>query len=114
MRSATTRDEEFEARDGFEPGHLDGALVARMLYSPTVARWEVERGARPLTDGSAINEQTIGSPEWLVGEILRYRGEAELLEPPDLRRKSRSARRQRSRASSASPGCRAPASALAA
>jgi proteasome accessory factor C len=86
MRSATPKDEEFEAREGFEPGHLEGALVARMLYSATVARWEVERGARPLTDGTAINEQTVGSPEWLIGEILRYRGEAELLEPPDLRR----------------------------
>jgi proteasome accessory factor C len=86
MRSATIKDEEFEAREGFEPGHLDGALVARMLYSPTVARWEVERGARLLTDGSAINEQTVGSAEWLIGELLRYRGEAELLEPPDLRR----------------------------
>src|SRR5581483_5248286 len=53
--------------------------------SPAVARWEVERGARALTDGSAINEQTVGSAEWLIGEILRYRGEAELLEPPELR-----------------------------
>jgi hypothetical protein len=57
-----------------------------VLYSPAVARWEVERGATPLADGSAINEQKIGSPEWLVGEILRYRGEAELLDPPELRR----------------------------
>ena len=87
MRTATIQDEEFEPREGFDAGQLDGALVARMLYSPTVARWEVERGARLLTDGSAINEQTVGSPEWLVGEVLRYRGEAELLEPPDLRRK---------------------------
>ena len=79
-------DSEFEPREGFEPGQLGGALIAKVLYSPAVARWEVERGARPLTDGSAINEQKIGSPEWLVGEILRYRGEAELLEPPDLRR----------------------------
>jgi predicted DNA-binding transcriptional regulator YafY len=86
MRSATMLEDEFEARDGFEPGLLEGALVARVLYSPAVARWEVERGARPLSDGSAINEQKIGSKEWLVGEILRYRGEAELLEPPDLRR----------------------------
>jgi proteasome accessory factor C len=86
MRSATLLEEEFEARDGFEPGLLEGALVARVLYSPAVARWEVERGARPLSDGSAINEQKIGSKEWLVGEILRYRGEAELLEPPELRR----------------------------
>ena len=86
MRSATLLDEEFEPREGFDPGHLEGALVARVLYSPAVARWEVERGATPLSDGSAINEQKIGSPEWLVGEILRYRGEAELLEPPELRR----------------------------
>jgi predicted DNA-binding transcriptional regulator YafY len=87
MRSATLREEQFEAREGFEPDVLEGALVARVLYSPAVARWEVERGARPLADGSAINEQKIGSAEWLVGEILRYRGEAELLEPPDLRRR---------------------------
>jgi predicted DNA-binding transcriptional regulator YafY len=86
MRSATLMDEEFDPRDGFEPGVLSGALVARVLYSPAIARWEIERGARPLADGSAINEQKIGSPEWLVGEILRYRGEAELLEPPELRR----------------------------
>jgi proteasome accessory factor C len=87
MRSATITDEEFEPREGFEPGELGGALVARVLYSPAVARWEVERGARLLTDGSAVNEQTVGSAEWLIGEILRYRGEAELLEPPELRRR---------------------------
>ncbi len=86
MRSATMLDDDFEPREGFEPGVLSGALVARVLYSPAVARWEVERGARPLSGGSAINEQKIGSPEWLVGEILRYRGEAELLEPLELRR----------------------------
>jgi proteasome accessory factor BC len=86
MRSATLREDVFEPRDGFDPEPLSGALVARVLYSPAVARWEIERGARPLADGSAINEQKIGSSEWLVGEILRYRGEAELLEPPELRR----------------------------
>ena len=87
MRSATpaaTRSSS-PAR-GSSRGCSSDALVARVLYSPAVARWEVERGARPLADGSAINEQKIGSAEWLVGEILRYRGEAELLEPPELRR----------------------------
>jgi predicted DNA-binding transcriptional regulator YafY len=86
MRSARLTDDEFEPRETFEPGVLSGTLVARVLYSPAVARWEIERGATPLADGSAINEQKIGSLEWLVGEILRYRGEAELLEPPELRR----------------------------
>ena len=42
---------------GHAPGQLEGALVARVLYSPSIARWEVERGARLLADGSAINEQ---------------------------------------------------------
>ena len=87
MRSAKIADTDFEPREAFEPGLLGGTLVARVLYSPAVARWEIERGATPLADGSAINEQKIGSPEWLVGEILRYRGEAELLEPPELRRR---------------------------
>lgn len=86
MRSAAISDQEFEPREGFEPGQLNDTMIARVLYSPAVARWEVERGARPLADGSAMNEQKVGSPEWLVGEILRYRGEAELLEPPHLRR----------------------------
>ncbi len=86
MQSAALSEETFEPRDGFQPQPLSGALVARVLYSPAVARWEVERGAQLLTDGAAINEQKIGSSEWLVGEMLRYRGEAELLEPAELRR----------------------------
>ena len=112
MRSATLSDETFEPREGFEAGQLDDAMVARVLYSPAVARWEVERGARPLADGSAINEQKVGSAEWLVGEILRYRGEAELLEPPELRARDRRSARSARRASSASTRLRAPASRL--
>lgn len=87
MRSARLTDERFEPREGFDPEPLSAALVARVLYTPEVARWEIERGARRLADGSAINEEKVGSPEWLVGEILRYRGEAVLLEPPELRRR---------------------------
>jgi predicted DNA-binding transcriptional regulator YafY len=29
----------------------------------------------------------VGSPEWLVGETLFYRGEAIVLEPEDLRKR---------------------------
>ena len=42
------------------------------------------------------------APEWLVGEILRFRGEAVVIEPPDLRR-SVAAGRASSCPSSASP-----------
>ncbi len=86
MRSATMRPEKFEPREGFEPDRLRDARVARIHYSKRVARWEVERGAQPLRDGSATAEQKVGGTEWLVGEILRFRGEAVVIEPPDLRR----------------------------
>jgi predicted DNA-binding transcriptional regulator YafY len=72
-------------REGFEAERLHNARVARIHYSKEVARWEVERGARPLAGGSAVGEQKVGSAEWLVSEILRFRGEAVVVEPDDLR-----------------------------
>jgi len=85
MRSARAAKGSFVPREGFGIEPLSTAHVARVLYSPAVARWEIEKGARPLADGSALNESKVGSDEWLVGEILRFRGEAVLLEPPELR-----------------------------
>jgi predicted DNA-binding transcriptional regulator YafY len=56
-------------------------------FSPAVARWRIERGAaRPLADGSAVEETAVGSTEWLLGEILFFRGQATVVEPEDLRR----------------------------
>ncbi len=76
----------FEPREDFEPDRLSEARVARILYTPAIARWRLERGdARALSDGSALSETAVGSPEWLIGEILSFRGEAVVLEPPDLR-----------------------------
>jgi proteasome accessory factor C len=89
MRSARLLDERFEPRPGFEPRGLRGARTARIWYSPAIARWQVERGARRLRDGSALEERAVGSPEWLVGEIFFHRGEAVVLEPEDLRRRVR-------------------------
>ncbi len=85
MRRATVSDEHFERREGFEPRKLRDARHALIWYSELVARWEVERGARELVDGSAIGERPVGSEDWLVGEILSLRGEAVLLEPANLR-----------------------------
>jgi proteasome accessory factor C len=85
MRDARLSDERFEAREGFEPRKLRDARTAVIWYSEVVARWEAERGALELEDGSAVGEKPVGSVEWLVGEILSYRGEAVLLEPPELR-----------------------------
>jgi predicted DNA-binding transcriptional regulator YafY len=85
IRRAEALDETFEPRASFEPRKLADAGIARVLFSPTVARWRVERGAAPLARGFAVEDRRYGGVDWLVGEILSYRGEAELLEPAGLR-----------------------------
>ena len=85
MRSAKATKEKFEPRAEFEPTRFRDAGTARVLYSPEIARFEVERGARRLGDGGAIKEVSVGSYEWLESEILAKRGEAMVLEPEDVR-----------------------------
>jgi predicted DNA-binding transcriptional regulator YafY len=85
MRNAQLRDQRFEPRPGFEPHEFSGARVVRILYSPEVARWEIEKGAGRRRGGSAVADLRVGSVDWLVGEILAYRGEAVVLEPADVR-----------------------------
>ena len=86
MKAARLLRERFEPRGDFEPDRLSDARLARIHFSPAVARWRLERGtARPLVDGSAVEETAVGSFDWLVGEILSFRGEATVVEPPDLR-----------------------------
>jgi proteasome accessory factor BC len=85
MRSARLTGESFDARDGFDPSYLRDPRVARVLHSPAVARWKLERGARPLTDGSALADVPFKTEEWLLSEVLADRGETTVLEPPRLR-----------------------------
>ncbi len=87
MRNAKVLRKSFEPREGFDPAELHTATTARIWYSPTVARWEIERGARQLVDGAAVAEKAVGSAEWLVGEVVSYRGEAIVLDPPELRKR---------------------------
>src|SRR4051794_24526772 len=85
MRSATLTKEHFEPRDGFEPTKLRNARTAQILYAKDVARFAAERGARRLTDGTALAERPYGDDEWLESEILASRGDAVLVEPAELR-----------------------------
>jgi len=64
-----------------------GLATARVLYSSEVARWEVEKGARALVDGSAVGDRSVGSADWLVGEVLAYGGAAVVVAPLDLRKR---------------------------
>jgi proteasome accessory factor C len=85
MQSAKLTREKFEPREGFEPTRLRGARRARVLYSKVIARYEIERGAVRLADGSALRDIPVGSDEWLVSDILSKRGEAVVIEPVELR-----------------------------
>ena len=85
MRSARLTNERFERREGFDPSYLRNPRVARLLHSPDVARWKLERGAQPLTDGSAIADVPYKTEEWLLSEVLADRGETVVLEPQRLR-----------------------------
>ncbi|HLY95546.1 MAG TPA: WYL domain-containing protein [Gaiellaceae bacterium] len=85
MKNAKLTKEKFEPREGFEPTRLRGARSARVLYSPAIALYEIERGAVRLTGGHAVREIPVGSDEWLESDILSKRGEATVLEPAELR-----------------------------
>jgi proteasome accessory factor BC len=85
MRSARLTDERFEPREGFDPHFLEDARPVRIRYAKPIARYRVERGATPLTDGSAIATVRVGTRDWLIGEILADRGDAVVLEPEDVR-----------------------------
>jgi proteasome accessory factor BC len=86
IRSAKRLRERFERRPEFDPQRFGGTQTVRIWYSPEVARWEVERGATPLADGSAVRETPAGE-DWLIGEILSFRGEAVVLGPAELRKR---------------------------
>jgi proteasome accessory factor C len=90
IKEAVLADGNYEPRA--EMGDLDHSLggdvgVARVWFSAAWARWELEGrpGTRALEDGSAVADVTYGSRAWLISEILRYRGHAEVLEPAIVR-----------------------------
>jgi proteasome accessory factor C len=85
MRSARLTDERFEPREGFDPNYLSEPRIARVWHSPAIARWKLERGARPLTDKSALSDLPYKTDEWLLSEVLADRGETVVLEPRDAR-----------------------------
>jgi len=86
MRSAKLMTEKFDPRDGFDPNYLAEPATARLWHAPPIARWKLERGARALTDRSAIADVTFKTEEWLLSEVLADRGETVVVEPTTMRR----------------------------
>jgi proteasome accessory factor C len=96
LRDATLLDESFEPREEMQDlvPQLGGVVgTARILFSPGRSRYE--REGRPdvaaLADGAALAHVRYGSLGWLVPEILKNRGEAEVLDPPVARERVREA-----------------------
>ncbi|MGH7555904.1 MAG: helix-turn-helix transcriptional regulator [Longimicrobiales bacterium] len=91
--------ENFDAADylgtGGTPYRPDEPEQALIRYSPHVARWIAESLARGTeTDGSILVHHDVADPRWVVRHVLQYGGEAELLEPANLRELVRSAARK--------------------
>jgi predicted DNA-binding transcriptional regulator YafY len=87
MRGATILKETFEPRADLALERLRDAHVAQALYSGEAARRRLERpGATPLVKGQVLAQERYGGEDWLVGEILNWRGEAEVLEPAAIRK----------------------------
>lgn len=104
---ATLADGTFEPRDDldveafFESGRVFNAdaggrsdraalgdtTEALVRYSSTIARWIAEwaTDAEATDDGSLVVRHTVADPGWLIGHVLAYAGEAEVLEPRGLR-----------------------------
>jgi proteasome accessory factor C len=88
MRNARLLEKRFEPRPEFAPQSVQRTVT--ILFSEVIARWRIESGARrlgarPLTDGTALEELQYGSEDWLVGEVLSFRGAGALLGPKQLR-----------------------------
>ena len=84
-RPATFSLEEY-VRDG-RVFHAESAPTMTVRYSPRIARWIAEReGVEADADGSVTVEHPMADLDWAVRHVLQYGADAEVVEPPDLRK----------------------------
>ena len=92
-RSKECDEQEMETtlRSGYGVFAGETVLQAVLRFSKVVAPWVSEetwhdrQKAEPLEDGSFLLTVPYSNPTELLGEILRYGQEVEVLEPPELR-----------------------------
>ncbi len=65
----------------------DAPRTTTVRFAPEVARWIVESrsDAIQLADGSALLHLATAGDQWLIEEILKYRGMASVVTPSDVR-----------------------------
>jgi predicted DNA-binding transcriptional regulator YafY len=80
---------DFDLRDYIAGGRIYRAgeeVEAVVRYSPRIARWVRERGpVEELEDGSVAVRLRVADVHWLVRHVLHHGGEAEVVEPAELR-----------------------------
>ncbi len=84
----TPRDIDLSNHVADSPSQLqDAPRTATVRFAPEVARWIVEgrSDAVRLADGSALLDLATAGDQWLIEEILKYRGMATVVAPIDVR-----------------------------
>ena len=68
-------------------------VMAKVAFSPRIARWLKERyrDGREGVDGRYVVTFRVADPAWFVREVLQYGAEAEVLEPEGMREAVRGA-----------------------
>ena len=103
MRSARLTRERFEPRQGFDPNYLAEPRRSRLWHAGDCPR-KFERGARALTDKSALADVTFKTEDWLLSRGAYDRGETVVLEPDTMRRPAARAQALQSELGSARAG----------
>lgn len=95
IKSVNALDETFERREGMEPdlhgwpktGEVPSSTMALIWIEPERAKWAREEMtvAAELRDGAILVELPFGGTRWLVGEVLKFGGDAVVVEPEDAR-----------------------------
>ena len=69
------------------PFAQDADRTMTVRYSPVIARWVAEReGVKVTVDGSVTIVHPMADDAWAMRHVLQYGPEAEILNPPELRR----------------------------
>jgi len=87
---------DFDASDYITNGRVyradDDTEEVVVRYAPRIARWiEEQATVERAEDGSVLVRHRVSNPRWLVGHVLQYGADAEVVEPREVRQMVREA-----------------------
>jgi proteasome accessory factor C len=76
----------------YRAGEETQEIETTVRYSPRIARWIEEHGpVERQADGSVVVRHRVADSHWLVRHVLEHGTDAEVLAPPEMRRRVREA-----------------------